>query len=231
MLLWIECLLFGPCWTYSAVFWGISETNGGHRVGIAVGEPASGRRAWNDARVGSALMTRMRRRWRGASDGAQLGLIGRYRLADRVDRVFSSCRTGLLASNFGKISAFWATAFLVPFFALLGWRTSSSSSMSPCSSIYTSSSYSVSWQGIRLKGQLAGTQSSIPVFCCQGRYWQAGWAQRGRHAVDQTAPAGQHREHKVYVVIFFIFLVANVGGALNLIRLFSNEGVSFFWPI
>ncbi len=46
--------------------------------------------------------------------------------------------------------------------------------------------------------------------------------------------ANQHREHKVHVIVFFIFLVANIGGSLTPLGdppLFLGflKGVDFFW--
>ena len=48
--------------------------------------------------------------------------------------------------------------------------------------------------------------------------------------------ANATRRHKVHLVIFFIFLVANVGGALSPLGdppLFLGflRGVDFFWPL
>lgn len=142
--------------------------------------------------------------------------------------------------NFGKISAFWAAllsipllisykgaavyeilhiilADYVPFIILLG-------------ALYTVSG------GILLRGSLRGTPGLNTGILTIGTVL-ASWMGTTGAAMLLIRPflrANAHRKNRTFMVVFFIFLVANVGGSLTPLGdppLFLGflRGVPFFW--
>ena len=142
--------------------------------------------------------------------------------------------------HFGKISAFWAASMAVPFiylykgvaiheilhiiladyipFIILLWA------------LFTVSG------GILLKGTLRGTPLVNTGIILIGTFL-ASWMGTTGAAMLMIRPllrANDHRKNKTFMVVFFIFLVANIGGALTPLGdppLFLGflHGVSFFW--
>ncbi len=142
--------------------------------------------------------------------------------------------------HFGKISAFWAALLAVPFvfvfrglavyeilhiiladyvpFIILLW------------SLYTVSG------GILLRGTLRGTPIVNTGMLVIGTAL-ASWMGTTGAAMLLIRPflrANSHRKNRTFMVVFFIFLVANVGGSLTPLGdppLFLGflHGVSFFW--
>lgn len=142
--------------------------------------------------------------------------------------------------HFGKISAFWAASLGIPFliiykgtalyeilhiiladyvpFIILLW------------SLYTVSG------GILLRGTLRGTPIVNAAILLIGSLL-ASWMGTTGAAMLMIRPflrANSHRKNRTFMVVFFIFLVANVGGSLTPLGdppLFLGflHGVSFFW--
>lgn len=142
--------------------------------------------------------------------------------------------------HFPKISAFWALIFIIPFlftykglalyeiihiylidyipFIILLWG------------LYTVSG------GILLRGSLVGTPIVNLIMILVGTLL-ASWMGTTGAAMLMIRPllrANQFRKTKMHVVIFFIFLVANIGGSLTPLGdppLFLGflHGVPFFW--
>ena len=142
--------------------------------------------------------------------------------------------------HFGKISAFWAALMGIPFvyayrgaalyeiihiiladyvpFIILLW------------SLYTVSG------GILLRGTLRGTPVVNTVILVIGAAL-ASWMGTTGAAMLLIRPflrANSHRKNRTFMVVFFIFLVANVGGSLTPLGdppLFLGflHGVTFFW--
>ena len=142
--------------------------------------------------------------------------------------------------HFPKISAFWALIFIIPFlfsykglalyeiihiylidyipFIILLWG------------LYTVSG------GILLRGSLVGTPIVNMLMILIGTLL-ASWMGTTGAAMLMIRPllrANQFRKTKMHVVIFFIFLVANIGGSLTPLGdppLFLGflHGVPFFW--
>ena len=142
--------------------------------------------------------------------------------------------------HFGKISAFWAATLGIPFliaykgaalyeilhivvadyvpFIILLW------------SLYTVSG------GILLRGSLRGTPMVNVVILIIGTLL-ASWMGTTGAAMLLIRPflrANNYRKNRTFMVVFFIFLVANVGGSLTPLGdppLFLGflHGVSFFW--
>ena len=142
--------------------------------------------------------------------------------------------------HFGKISGFWAASLAVPFliafkgnavyeilhivladyvpFIILLW------------SLYTVSG------GILLRGTLRGTPLVNTAILIIGALL-ASWMGTTGAAMLLIRPflrANDYRKNRTFMVVFFIFLVANVGGSLTPLGdppLFLGflHGVSFFW--
>jgi Na+/H+ antiporter NhaD/arsenite permease-like protein len=144
--------------------------------------------------------------------------------------------------HFGKISAFWAATLAIPFlivfkgdalyeilhiiladyvpFIILLW------------SLYTVSG------GILLRGTLRGTPMVNVVILIIGTVL-ASWMGTTGAAMLLIRPflrANDYRKNRTFMVVFFIFLVANAGGSLTPLGdppLFLGflHGVSFFWTL
>ncbi len=142
--------------------------------------------------------------------------------------------------HFGKIAGFWALSLALPFivmykgtaiyeilhimladyvpFIILIW------------SLYTVSG------GILLRGTLRGTPLLNVALLAIG-VLLASWMGTTGAAMLMIRPflrANKHRKNRTFMVVFFIFLVANIGGSLTPLGdppLFLGflHGVSFFW--
>lgn len=141
----------------------------------------------------------------------------------------------------GKISIFWALAFLVPCLAVYGFGVTF---YEFCHSILLDyipflvllfSLYTVAG-GVRLKGSLVGTPAVNLGILTVGTVL-ASWMGTTGAAMLLVRPllrANAHRKYRVHSVVFFIFLVANIGGSLSPLGdppLFLGflKGVDFFW--
>ena len=144
--------------------------------------------------------------------------------------------------HFGKISAFWAASLAIPFliafkgvavheilhiiladyvpFIILLWA------------LYTVSG------GILLKGTLRGTPVVNTIMILIGTVL-ASWMGTTGAAMLLIRPflkANDYRKNRTFMVVFFIFLVANIGGSLTPLGdppLFLGflHGVDFFWTM
>lgn len=144
--------------------------------------------------------------------------------------------------HFGKISAFWAASLAIPFvaaykglavyeilhiiladyvpFIILLWA------------LFTISG------GILLRGTLRGTPMVNTLIILIGTIL-ASWMGTTGAAMLLIRPflrANEYRKNKTFMVVFFIFLVANIGGSLTPLGdppLFLGflQGVSFFWTL
>ncbi len=142
--------------------------------------------------------------------------------------------------HFGKVAAFWAFLLFIPFyiyypheavhetlhiilldyipFIILLWA------------LFTVAG------GILIKGSLKGKPSVNTFLLIIGTFLSS-WIGTTGSAMLLIRPiirANKHRKNKVHVIAFFIFLVANIGGALTPLGdppLFLGflHGVPFFW--
>ena len=144
--------------------------------------------------------------------------------------------------HYGKISLFWAIAFIVPFY----YQATSSSEVAyellhvmlleyvPFI-ILLLSLFTVAG-GICLRGTIIGTPKMNLLLLSTGTAL-ASWMGTTGAAMLLIRPlirANKWRLNKVHIMVFFIFLVANIGGALTPLGdppLFLGflHGVSFFW--
>ena len=143
--------------------------------------------------------------------------------------------------HFGKVSTFWALAFLVPFTVQFG------ASLALYEVVHTLlleyipfiillfALFTISG-GVCLTGSLVGKPVVNVVILAIGTVL-ASWMGTTGAAMLLIRPllrANAHRKFKVHTVVFFIFLVANIGGSLTPLGdppLFLGflKGVSFFW--
>ena len=144
-------------------------------------------------------------------------------------------------NNFGKVSVFWALAFILPFLFIEGLSVTLYEVLHIVLLDYIPfiilllSLFTISG-GIRLKGTLVGTPLLNLIIILIGIIL-ASWMGTTGAAMLLIRPlirANQHREHKVHVIVFFIFFVANIGGSLIPLGdppLFLGflKGVDFFW--
>ena len=144
-------------------------------------------------------------------------------------------------NNFGKVTLFWALSFLIPFFIVEGYAITLYEFLHIILLDYIPfiilllALFTISG-GIRLKGTLVGTPILNLIIILTGTIL-ASWMGTTGAAMLLIRPlirANQHREHKVHVIVFFIFLVANIGGSLTPLGdppLFLGflKGVDFFW--
>lgn len=145
-------------------------------------------------------------------------------------------------AHFGKISAFWAICFLGPFTIMHGFELALYELLHVLFLEYIPfiilllSLFTVAG-GVRLRGKLVGTPVVNTAILLIGTL-TASWMGTTGAAMLLIRPllrANDGREHKVHTVVFFIFLVANIGGSLTPLGdppLFLGflKGVSFFWP-
>ncbi len=142
--------------------------------------------------------------------------------------------------HFPKVSAFWALLFAVPF--VLKYR---GPAMHEILHIYILDYIPfiiLLWAlftvagGILIRGSFNGTPGLNTVFLIIGTLI-ASWVGTTGAAMLLVRPvirANLRRRHKVHTLVFFIFLVANVGGSLTPLGdppLFLGflHGVPFFW--
>jgi Na+/H+ antiporter NhaD/arsenite permease-like protein len=142
--------------------------------------------------------------------------------------------------NFGKISAFWALTIAIPLLiihkgaALHGFLHIMIADYVPFI-ILLWGLFTVSG-GILLRGSLRGTPLVNTVMIVIGTIL-ASWMGTTGAAMLLIRPflrANSYRKNRAFMVVFFIFLVANVGGALTPVGdppLFLGflHGVPFFW--
>ncbi|MEJ2154233.1 MAG: sodium:proton antiporter [Desulfobacteraceae bacterium] len=144
--------------------------------------------------------------------------------------------------HFGKISAFWALCLAAPF--VYGYRATAVYEILHILLadyvpfiILLWSLYTVSG-GILLRGSLRGTPAVNLILLAIGTAL-ASWMGTTGAAMLMIRPflrANKHRQNRTFMVVFFIFLVANIGGALTPLGdppLFLGflHGVTFFWTL
>ena len=143
--------------------------------------------------------------------------------------------------HFGKTSAFWALAFLIPFAAHFGVDLAVQEVAHTLLLEYVPfmilllALYTVAG-GIHIRGSLHATPALNTGLLAIGTLLASimGTTGAAMLLIRPLLRANDNRRHQAHVVIFFIFLVANVGGALTPLGdppLFLGflKGVDFFW--
>ena len=177
-------------------------------------------------------------------DGGELGLIWCVPFAGILLSIalFPLLAPAFWHHHFGKVSAFWALAFLLPFLVVFGWELALFEMLHVGLLEYIPfiilllSLFTVAG-GIRLTGRLVGTPVVNTGILLLGTVL-ASWMGTTGAAMLLIRPiirANEWRRYKVHTMVFFIFLVANIGGSLTPLGdppLFLGflKGVDFFWP-
>ena len=143
--------------------------------------------------------------------------------------------------HFGKVAVFWGLAFLVPCFLVFGFDTafflaSETVLLEYLPFILLLLALFTVAGGIRLKGSLVGTPVVNTGILAIGTLL-ASWMGTTGAAMLLIRPllkANAHRKYRVHQVVFFVFLVANIGGSLTPLGdppLFLGflKGVDFLW--
>lgn len=177
-------------------------------------------------------------------DGAQLGLIW---VVPFVGILLSIAIMPLVLPqfwhrHFGKVAAVWALCFLVPFALLFGWQHAVYELLHVALLEYIpfiillGALFTVAG-GVRVTGTLKGTPIVNVAILAIGTAIASlmGTTGAAMLLIRPLLNANENRRHKVHTVVFFIFLVANIGGSLSPLGdppLFLGflKGVSFFWP-
>ncbi len=177
-------------------------------------------------------------------DGAELGLLwGVPFLGILLSiAIFPLVAPVFWHHQFGKVSLFWALLTVVPFAIVFGFSLTLFEVLHVGLLEYIPfiillfSLFTVAG-GVRLKGSLRGSPLVNTGMLLLGTVL-ASWMGTTGAAMLLIRPmlrANSWRKHKVHVFVFFIFLVANVGGSLTPLGdppLFLGflKGVDFFWP-
>ena len=143
--------------------------------------------------------------------------------------------------HFGKASAFWALVFLIPFSARFGIDLAAHEVVHTLLLEYLPfmilllALFTVAG-GIHVRGNLHATPALNTGLLALGTALASVMGTTGAAMllIRPVLRANDNRRHNAHVVVFFIFLVANVGGALTPLGdppLFLGflKGVDFFW--
>lgn len=145
--------------------------------------------------------------------------------------------------NMWKVSAFWALVFFIPFLIAFGSRTALFQALEVILLDYVPfiillfGLFVVSG-GIILRGTLRGTPAVNTLLLLVGTFL-ASWVGTTGASMLLIRPvirANEWRRYKAHIIIFFIFLISNIGGALTPVGdppLFLGylRGVPFFWTM
>lgn len=145
--------------------------------------------------------------------------------------------------HYGKIAAFWALVFVLPFGWHFGWDAAANAIIHVAildyvpfiallAALYTAAG------GIRLRGTLSGAPTSNTLFLAGGTLLAGVIGTTGACMllIEPLMRANAWRQRTMHTWIFFIFLVGNIGGAITplgdppLYIGFLN-GIDFFWPL
>ncbi|MDE2680263.1 MAG: sodium:proton antiporter [Verrucomicrobiota bacterium] len=145
-------------------------------------------------------------------------------------------------SHYGKVAAGWIAVFAVPFLASFGgdafYEILHIVLLDYVPFIILLTALFTAAGGICLKGSLRGSPMVNTAILLIGTVL-ASWMGTTGAAMLLIRPilrANAWRKHRVHVVVFFIFLVANIGGSLTPLGdppLFLGflKGVDFFWTM
>ncbi len=145
--------------------------------------------------------------------------------------------------HFGKVAAFWALAFLLPFAAMFGMGTAGASMVHALVAEYIpfiillTALFTVSG-GIYIRGNLHGSPGLNTAILAIGAVLASFMGTTGASMllIRPLIRANDNRQHRAHVIVFFIFIVANAGGSLTPLGdppLFLGflKGVDFFWTV
>ncbi|NJS35905.1 MAG: sodium:proton antiporter [Brachymonas sp.] len=145
--------------------------------------------------------------------------------------------------HFGKVAAFWALLFLVPFAVKFGAGAAGAAFVHALLAEYIpfvillTALFAVSG-GIYIKGNLHGSPGLNTAILAIGAVAASFMGTTGASMllIRPLIRANDNRQHKMHVFVFFIFIVSNAGGSLTPLGdppLFLGflKGVDFFWTV
>lgn len=150
---------------------------------------------------------------------------------------------GIWHRHYGKIAAFWAAAFLIPAALLFGPQIALLAAAHALLEEYLPfiiliTTLFVVAGGIFIGGNLHGTPARNTGLLALGTLLASVMGTTGAAMlmVRPVIRANDNRRHGAHIMVFFIFLVANAGGALTPLGdppLFLGflQGVDFFWTL
>jgi Na+/H+ antiporter NhaD/arsenite permease-like protein len=143
--------------------------------------------------------------------------------------------------HYGKVTLGWAVSFVLPCWLVIGGEVTSYTVIHTILMEYVPflilllSLFTIAG-GIRLTGSLVGTPGLNTLLILAGTFLASlmGTTGAAMLLIRPLLRANAHRRYRVHQVVFFIFLVANIGGSLTPLGdppLFLGflKGVSFFW--
>jgi Na+/H+ antiporter NhaD/arsenite permease-like protein len=143
--------------------------------------------------------------------------------------------------HYGKVSAAWSLAFLLPFAAIHGAGLAGAQLLHALLAEYIPfilllTALFVVAGGIHIRGNLHGTPGLNTGILAIGALLASLMGTTGASMllIRPLIRANDNRRHRVHVIVFFIFIVSNVGGSLTPLGdppLFLGflKGVEFFW--
>ncbi len=145
--------------------------------------------------------------------------------------------------HFGKVTAAWSLAFLLPFAMVFGPGLATASFVHALLAEYIpfvillTALFTVAG-GIYIRGNLHGTPALNTTILAIGAVLASFMGTTGASMllIRPLIRANDNRKHTAHVVVFFIFIVSNVGGSLTPLGdppLFLGflKGVDFFWTV
>lgn len=180
-----------------------------------------------------------------ALDGATLSLLWGVPFAGILLSIalFPIFAPGFWHHHFGKITAVWTALFLIPFTLVFGAGISAGLVVHAMLAefipfvVLLFALYTVSG-GILVSGNLHGSPALNTGLLALGTVLASimGTTGAAMLLIRPLIKANDNRVHNVHVVVFFIFLVANIGGGLTPLGdppLFLGflKGVDFSWTI
>ena len=145
--------------------------------------------------------------------------------------------------HFGKVVLAWGLAFLLPFAAAYGVEVAGANLVHALLAEYIpfvvllTALYTVAG-GIYIRGNLKGSPGLNTSLLAIGAVLASFMGTTGASMllIRPLIRANDNRRHNVHVVVFFIFIVSNVGGSLTPLGdpplfLGFSKGVDFFWTV
>ncbi|MFM2274264.1 MAG: hypothetical protein RL211_136 [Pseudomonadota bacterium] len=145
--------------------------------------------------------------------------------------------------HFAKVSAAWAMSFLIPFAVIIGPGAAGTSVVHALVAEYLpfiillTALFTVAG-GIFVRGNLRGTPTLNTAILAVGAVLASFMGTTGASMllIRPLIRANDNRRHQVHLIVFFIFIVSNVGGSLTPLGdppLFLGflKGVDFFWTL
>ena len=145
--------------------------------------------------------------------------------------------------HFGKVAAAWALAFLLPFALTFGVGQAGAALVHVLLAEYIpfvillTALFAVSG-GIYIRGNLHGSPALNTAILAIGAVLASFMGTTGASMllIRPLIRANDNRVHKAHIIVFFIFIVSNIGGSLTPLGdppLFLGflKGVEFFWTV